>query len=112
MNKVGRAIALATICVAASGCYHQVIQTGKAPGPKVIDKPWFNTFLWGLVVPQTLNVASDCRTGIATVVTEASLLNGLANLVTFGLYSPRHVTVTCAVGSASLNVRQHTDVGF
>ena len=97
--KVGRYLVLAAVVVATSACYRQVIQTGRTPGSTVIDKPWVPLFLWGLVAPAPIDVSSQCRTGIATVVTEASLVNGLASIVTFGIFSPRHVTITCAAGS-------------
>jgi hypothetical protein len=47
-----------------------------------------------------MDVSAECKSGIATVVTEMSLVNGLANFLTVGIYSPRHVTITCASGSA------------
>jgi hypothetical protein len=47
-----------------------------------------------------MDVSAECKSGIATVVTEMSLVNGLANFFTIGIYSPRHVTITCASGSA------------
>ena len=97
--RVGRVLALAAVVVATSACYHQVIQTGKTPGPTVIDKPFAMSFIWGLVPVPDIDVSSQCRTGIATVVTEMSLVNGLVHLVTFGLVTPRHVTVTCAAAA-------------
>jgi hypothetical protein len=97
--KVGRYLILAAVVVATSACYRQVIQTGRTPGSTVIDKPWVPLFLWGLVAPTPIDVSTQCRTGIATVLTEMSFVNGLATALTFGIFSPRHVTVTCAAGS-------------
>ena len=98
--RVGRLLVLAVVVVTASACYRQVVQTGRTPGPTVIDKPWTNAFLWGLVAPAPIDVSTQCRTGIATVVTQQSFVNGLASLLTLGLYSPRHVTITCAAGTS------------
>lgn len=98
--RVGRLLTLAAVVLVASACYRQVVQTGRTPGPTVIDKPWTNAFLWGLVAPAPIDVSAQCRTGIATVVTQQSLVNGLASFITLGLYSPRHVTITCAAGSS------------
>lgn len=97
--KVGRYLILAAVVVATSACYRQVIQTGRTPGSTVIDKPWVPLFLWGLVAPTPIDVSTQCRTGIATVLTEMSFVNGLANLLTVGIFSPRHVTITCAAAS-------------
>jgi hypothetical protein len=40
--------------------------------------------------------------GVAMVETEQSFVNGLAALVTIGIYTPQHVRITCASSSASL----------
>lgn len=85
-----------------AACYHQVVETGRAPSATVIDKPWQMSFLWGLAAPPALNVAQQCPRGVATVVTEHSFLNGLVGALTFGIVTPIHVTVTCAEsGSAA-----------
>lgn len=97
--RVGRLLALAAVVSTTSACYHQVVQTGRTPGTTVIDKPFAPAFLWGLVPPAPMDVSAQCRTGIATVVTEQSLVNGLVHFVTLGLFSPRHITITCAAGS-------------
>ena len=97
--RVGRLLALAAVVVATSACYHQVIQTGRTPGTTVVDKPFAMSFIYGLVPVPDIDVSAQCRTGIATVVTEMSVVNGLVHIVTFGLVSPRHVTVTCAAGA-------------
>lgn len=92
---------LCTLLWVASGCYRQVIQTGRTPAATVIDRPWTHTWLWGLVPATAIDVTSQCRSGIATVVTEQSFMNGLVSVLTLGIYTPRHVTVTCATGSAA-----------
>jgi hypothetical protein len=83
-----------------SGCYHQVIQTGRAPGTTVVKKPWTATWLWGLVPATPIDVTRDCPGGIATVETKQSFMNGLVGGLTLGIYTPREVTVTCASGTA------------
>jgi hypothetical protein len=94
--KVGRFVTLAVVAVTASACYRQVIQTGRTPGTTVIDKPWANSFIFGLVPVTPIDVSSQCRTGIATVVTEMSAMDGLVGFLTLGIYTPVHVTITCA----------------
>ena len=84
------AAALVLVC----GCYHAVIDTGRAPGPEVIDIPWAHSFIAGLVPPAT--VESKCKSGIAKVETQHSFLNLLAQAITFSIYSPMQITVTCA----------------
>jgi hypothetical protein len=99
--RVGRFLTLAAVVLTASACYRQVVQTGRTPGPTVIDKPWHPFFLWGLVAPVPIDVSTQCRTGIATVMTEQTFVNGLVSFIALlGVYSPRHVTITCAAGSS------------
>ena len=45
---------------------------------------------------------SQCSRGIATIATEQSFMNGLVGVITLGIYTPQHVTVTCASTTASL----------
>ena len=90
------------LALATSACFHQVVQTGRPPGQTVVDKPWVNTWLWGLVAAQPIDVRQECRSGTAVVVTETSFVNGLVGALTLGIYTPQHVTITCASGSAAL----------
>lgn len=98
--RAGRPVALAAIALLASGCYRQVVQTGRTPSASVIHRPWTHTFLWGLVPAEPIDVTAECRSGIATVVTEQSFLNGVATVLTLGIWTPRDVTINCATASA------------
>jgi len=97
--KYRTAIALA-LGLAVSGCFHQVVQTGRTPGPTVVKKPWTATWLWGLVPATPIDVTQNCPGGIATVETKQSFMNGLVGALTLGIFTPRDVTVTCATGTA------------
>jgi hypothetical protein len=101
--KVGRAVALVATCLLASACFHQIVQTGRTPGTTVVSKPWTNTFIFGLVPAQPIDVSKQCPTGVATVETQMSPVNGLVSIITFGLYTPHDVKITCAQGRASLD---------
>lgn len=92
------------LCVSLAACFHQVVQTGRNPAavPVVIDKPFVTTWLWGLVAADEIDVRKECPAGVAVVTTEMSFMNGLATAITLGIWSPQHVTVTCAGGMASL----------
>jgi len=91
------------LCIALStACYHQVVQTGRPAGTTTIDKPWVTTWLWGLVPAAEIDVRRECPSGLATVVTEQSFANGLVGALTLGIYTPQHVTITCARSTASL----------
>lgn len=99
--KVGRALSVAAVCLLASACYHQIVNTGMTPGSTVVEKPWTATWVFGLVAAKPIDVTQQCPAGIATVSTQMTVPNWLASAVTLGIYDPRTVTVTCARGSAS-----------
>jgi len=67
-----------------------------------VDKPWVTGWFWGLVPAAEIDVRQQCPRGTAIVETEMSFMNGLASAVTLGIYTPQHVRVTCASGTASL----------
>jgi hypothetical protein len=94
------------LCVALStACFHQVVQTGRPPGNTIVDKPWVATWVFGLVAAPEIDVRRECPTGAAVITTEQSFMNGLVAVVTLGIYTPQHVTITCATSSASLPAR-------
>jgi hypothetical protein len=81
-----------------------VIETGRPAGNQTIEIPWAHSFIHGLVPPAAVNSATTCPSGVARVVTQHSFLNGLAAALTWGLYTPLHIIVTCASGAASLDL--------
>ncbi|MEX2153538.1 MAG: Bor family protein [Gemmatimonadaceae bacterium] len=89
-------LALAAASVALTGCYHITVQTNAQPSPTVVDLPWQHSFIYGLVPPAEVNVKDRCPNGAQKVETEQSFLNGLVQGITWGIYTPIHVKVTCA----------------
>ena len=99
--RIRRAAAVVA-AFALTGCYHAVIQTGRPESTDVISIKWANSFIFGLVPPPIVETASRCTNGVAKVETQHSFLNGLAAIVTFSLYTPMQIDVTCAArGTAS-----------
>jgi len=88
-----------------TSCYHAQITTGANPSAKVIDNPWAHSFIFGLVPPKEVNVASECPNGVAKVETQINFLNGLVSVITFNIYTPMQITVTCAAGSDMSEVK-------
>lgn len=97
MKKIFTPIAL--MAVLLSGCYHAKITTGLPASAETIDIPWAHSFIAGLVPPNTVDATSKCTNGVAMVETQMSFMNGLASALTSGLYTPLHITVTCASAS-------------
>jgi len=95
-----KSLLLAVASVALTACYH-VSVVYNPPGPAqassgaTVDKPWSHGFVYGLVPPAEVNTKEQCPRGVAKVETEMSFVNGLAAALTWQLYTPQHVTVTC-----------------
>ena len=85
--------------VALSGCYGTQVTTDAEPSNKTIEKPWATGFLFGLATPgATIDASERCDNGVAVVESKLSFLNMLAAGITFSIYTPMSVTVTCASG--------------
>ena len=89
---------LAALLLLSAGCYHASIESGMKPGNDKIEKEWASGFAWGLVGPDPIEAQSKCTSGLSKVETEHSFLNGLVGALTLGIYTPMHLTVTCAGG--------------
>lgn len=94
--KLLRPVITLAVLVAATGCYHATIDTGRAPSPTVVTKAFSPSFIYGLVPPPTLNVSQQCPSGVAKVETVHSFVEGLVAGITFGLFTPMTLKVTCA----------------
>jgi hypothetical protein len=102
MRRFAAAAALGAL--ALTGCYKvQVVASPTAVGGEA-KASWQNFFVFGLVGNARIDVREFCGGGeAATVETGATFVNGLVSGLTFGLYTPRTVTVTCAAGRAAGN---------
>jgi len=83
------------------GCYHATIETGKPAAPETIDQQWASSFVFGLVPPSTVAAAQKCPNGVSKVETQQTFLNGVVRFLTFGIYTPMAITVTCAAKSSA-----------
>ena len=86
----------AAILLLSAGCYHASIESGRKPGAEKIEEEWASGWAWGLVGPQPIEAGNKCTSGLSKVETEHSFLNGLVGFVTLGIYTPMHLTATCA----------------
>lgn len=103
MKRILSLLLIPILAFALSGCYHAKVSTGKRPSGQTVEKAWATSFINGLVPPSTVEVAQQCPNGVAMVETKLSFLNQIVGGFTGGLYSPMHITVTCAAsGSASV----------
>lgn len=107
---ISRSAALLGAVVALSGCYHATIETGLPPGNQTLEKPWASAWIYGLVPPQMVETASRCPNGVARVETQQSFVNGLVGLITFGIYTPMTIMVTCAGPGTSMDEAERSQL--
>ena len=89
---------IAALLLLSAGCYHASIESGRKPGNDKIEKDWASGWAWGLVGPEPIQAQSPCTSGLSKVETEHSFLNGLVGTLTLGIFTPMHLTATCASG--------------
>lgn len=88
-----------------AGCYHATIETGAAPSTTVYKQPWASCWVYGLVPPKTVEAQAKCPGGVSRVETRHSFLNQVVGALTFGIYTPMEITVTCA-GTGTADVAE------
>lgn len=91
-----RSLITLSVLVAATGCYHAVIDTGRPASATVVSKSFAPSFIYGLVPPPALNVSQQCTNGVAKVETVHTFVEGLVAAITFGIFTPMSMKVTCA----------------
>ena len=100
-------LALLVLCaIATTGCYVATIETGLPASNVKIEKKWAKSFVYGLVPPETITTMTKCPHGVAKVVTQHSFLNGLVAVLTFSIFTPMTIEVTCARPPMSSKVGQ------
>jgi hypothetical protein len=89
------AIVLAILALSA-GCYHATIETGVTPSAQVIEQPFAASWIYGLVPPKTVEAQSKCTRGVSKVETQMSFVDALVGAITWGIFTPISIKVTCA----------------
>ena len=83
-----KSIGLVLLAVSLSGCYRAVVTTGLTPSATVVTEEWAHSFLYGIVPPEEVDGRAACPSGVATVETEHSFLNSIAQ----GTTDPTHLS--------------------
>ncbi len=105
-----RGVLFAGVVLVSTGCFHATIETGARPSTQVIEQPWAASWIFGLVPPKTVETASQCPNGVARVETQMTFLNGVVRILTFNIFTPMTITVTCASGGSSGDGAADADV--
>lgn len=97
MPRRFRTMAAMAGIVLLAGCYHATIQT--EPGQPTTAPPthtiWAHSFIAGLIPPADVNAAQLCNGTPAMVETQHTILNSIAAILTFSIYTPMTIEVTC-----------------
>ena len=96
--------------IGTAGCYHATIETGATPSTETIEKGFASSWIFGLAPPATVETAAKCPNGVAKVETQISFVNGLVAIVTFGIYTPMDIKVTCAAKSVTMLTSDHPGI--
>lgn len=101
--KFAKYVVLCAVLIGLTGCYNAKVTTDVEPSNKTVEKSFAPGFIFGLVGP-TVDVSDQCTNGVAKVQTKLSFVNMLVSNITFGLYTPMNIEVTCAATSSSLEI--------
>lgn len=99
--RILRIAAAAGAIALLSGCYHQVVDTGLPRSTTTVTKGFHPTFIFGLVKASPIDVRQQCPNGISVASTRMTFANGLVGALTFGLFTPHEVSITCAGSGGS-----------
>jgi hypothetical protein len=110
MRKLWLAGSTSAAVLFMAACFHATIQTGATPGAQVIDQEWASGWIFGLVPPKTVEAASQCPNGVATVETQHTFLNMLVSFLTIDIYTPMSIKVTCAEGRRADAAHERPDL--
>lgn len=93
-----RRIILASLAaLALAGCHVVRYDTGRPPGKRVVTVP-LNFYLWGLVGDRVVDLDAACPEGVARWENGATPVDYFVDIATFGILSPRTVTIECVEG--------------
>ena len=92
------------LAVGLGGCYTTRIHTGMqgtTPSLMATDR-WHHAIVNGLAeLSDPVDLEGVCPGGWSAINEQVSFVNGLATVVTWGIYTPRTYTVTCGTGAPS-----------
>ncbi|PRP67217.1 Bor family protein [Nonlabens agnitus] len=94
MKQTKQFLALVALVVLLSSCYAQTMVVGQGAQGNTTVSQW-NHYLIGGLAPIDVSKPEEMAAGKEdyTVETKHSFVNGLLNVITFGIYTPTTTTV-------------------
>jgi len=93
-----------------TGCYAARVETGLPASTTVIKKGFASSWIYGLVPPKTVATSAMCPNGVSIVETQLSFVNQLVGFLTFWIYTPMQIVVTCAEKPSASLFRPGTEM--
>lgn len=95
--KIKALIVSVALGLSLTGCYSITLRPqGEA---KLISEPTkevsYDFFFWGIAKKYNIDVKGMCPSGLRQVQTRTTPMDSLLTLITFGIYSPRSLSVWC-----------------
>ena len=84
--------------LALAGCHTVRYDAGRAPSQRRWERT-IHFWLWGFKGDGKVDLDAACPEGVASFQSSAGLGGWIAQVLTLGFWSPRHVVVVCAEGS-------------
>jgi len=95
-------VALLSTALALTACNaHKVTYDTRLPRGQVHSE-WTGHYLYGNIGHTDINVRRICPQGVAKIETYRSFGNGFVGAITFGIYTPRTVRITCVSGNSAI----------
>ena len=111
-RSIPASLGIVAACLAAvlfAGCYHTTVDVQPVAQPVeliphyTVQENWVPTWVFGLVPARTIDAATRCPDGVLRVETLHSFLNQLVGALTWGIFTPVTVRLTCRSGSGATN---------
>jgi len=77
-----------------AGCHTLRFNVADVP-PGSVLKERKSFFFWGLAPTKRVDMREKCPTGVATITEETNFVDGLCDLVTLGIWTPRSTYYSC-----------------
>lgn len=105
MRSFSSATVLALVLAAAVGCHSMRFDVAEERPVEetVYQRKAF--FLWGLAPTREVVLTDYCPHGVVAVREERRFTDGLLELITLGIYSPRSSWYLCAAGDEEMAAR-------
>ncbi|MDG5767664.1 hypothetical protein QA596_09325 [Balneolales bacterium ANBcel1] len=100
MKRMMLSATMIIVVLFLTGCYHAQVTTGLPESGEVHTENWHSTLINGLItLDDAIEAQRYCSDGVAKVETKLSFLNQVVAILSFSIYTPMTIEITCAASS-------------